>query len=79
MFQIGGNFGLFTGMSILSVFEIAFWVVRFIFGKSRRKNETADNVKGNLETNRKKRRFRVPKKSSGRQPRRKFQTEVGIA
>ena len=27
---IGGNLGLFTGMSILSLFEIIFWIVRFI-------------------------------------------------
>ena len=32
--KIGGNFGLFTGMSILSMFEIAFWLVRFILGTS---------------------------------------------
>ena len=26
----GGNLGLFTGMSILSMFEIIFWIVRVI-------------------------------------------------
>ena len=28
---LGGNLGLFTGMSVLSLFEIIFWVARFIF------------------------------------------------
>ena len=31
-FCTGGNLGLCTGMSILSFFEIAFWIVRFICG-----------------------------------------------
>jgi hypothetical protein len=26
---LGGTLGLFTGMSLLSVFEVAFWLVRF--------------------------------------------------
>ena len=28
---IGGNLGLFTGMSILSMIEIAFWITRIVF------------------------------------------------
>ena len=48
IFQIvsGGNLGLFTGMSILSMIEIAFWITRIIFHvcpgqrKSKSKNES---------------------------------------
>ena len=76
---IGGNFGLFTGMSILSMFEIAFWVIRFIFGRSERENKTTDTVKGKQRINGKRRRLSLPENSFGRQKRRVFQTEVGMA
>ena len=29
---LGGNVGLFTGMSILSMFELIFWIARFVSG-----------------------------------------------
>ena len=76
---LGGNFGLFTGMSILSMFEIAFWVVRFIFGKSESEAKTTDAVQKKDRINGKKRRFGLQKKNFARQRRRMFQTEVGLA
>ena len=30
LFILGGNLGLFTGMSILSMCEIVFWIVRIL-------------------------------------------------
>ena len=36
---LGGNLGLFTGMSILSIVEIGFWISRMLFG-TRKKNRT---------------------------------------
>ena len=33
---IGGNLGLFTGMSILSMCEIVFWIIRIILRRTRR-------------------------------------------
>ena len=38
--KTGGNVGLFTGMSILSLFEIGFWLVRFVLRSSGRKNKS---------------------------------------
>ena len=40
--KTGGNVGLFTGMSILSLFEIGFWLVRFILRSSGRKKKSKD-------------------------------------
>ena len=34
-YLLGGNVGLFTGMSILSLFEIGFWLVRFVLRTSK--------------------------------------------
>ena len=31
----GGNLGLFTGMSVLSMIEVVFWIARLIFGQYR--------------------------------------------
>ena len=51
---LGGNLGLFTGMSVLSLFEIIFWVARFIFrggkvdGKSLNK-KTGRKLKKKLQ------------------------------
>ena len=36
---LGGNLGLFTGMSVLSLFELIFWAARFIFGGGNVKEE----------------------------------------
>ena len=52
--HLGGNLGLFTGMSVLSLFEIIFWVARFIFrgrkvdGKPLNKN-TGRKLKKKLQ------------------------------
>ena len=61
------------------MFEIAFWVVRFIFGKPGRENETTDEVKGKPRVSGKKRRFGLQRKSFGRHNKNIFQAEVGIA
>ena len=42
--HIGGNLGLFTGMSVLSMFEILFWVARFVFGGASRRKRTQDQT-----------------------------------
>ena len=50
----GGNLGLFTGMSILSMIEIAFWITRIIFHacpgqrrpKSKNENDVGDSSSG---------------------------------
>ena len=44
---LGGNLGLFTGMSVLSLFELIFWAARFIFGGGNVKEEP-----GNKDTER---------------------------
>ena len=41
IFLIGGNVGLFTGMSVLSIFEVLFWIARFIFSSPRKDKEKA--------------------------------------
>ena len=54
LLHLGGNLGLFTGMSVLSLFEIIFWVARFIFrggkvdGKPSNKN-TGRKLKKKLQ------------------------------
>ena len=32
---LGGNLGLFTGMSILSMFEVVFWILRIMFARKQ--------------------------------------------
>lgn len=53
----GGNFGLFTGMSILSMFEIGFWLIRFIFSGPERDDKIKDKGKKHEMKIRKKRIF----------------------
>ena len=36
----GGTLGLFTGMSILSVFEVVYWIVIIVAGELGRKKKT---------------------------------------
>ena len=57
---LGGNLGLFTGMSVLSLFELIFWAARFIFGRGNVKEEP-----GNKDTERQpKKKIQKRKKSA---------------
>ena len=46
---IGGTMGLFTGISIITLIEIIYWMVRFIFFVLRKK--LWKNSKGKVSTN----------------------------
>jgi len=52
--KLGGNVGLFTGMSILSLFEIAFWLVRFVLRSSGKRDRSENTHKNGLKARGKK-------------------------
>ena len=46
LFQIhfsGGTLGLFTGISIMSMFELIFWITRLLFGLAKHRNKKITN------------------------------------